>query len=377
MIVSELKIPYHRSFSSLRSVTAMLFVLLLAASAPPASAQVLSGGKENLRVMTYNVYEGADLKTAFSATEPNQFLVAVGAILANVQATNPPARAVAIARQIGKANPTLVSLQEVTEWRSCPANSMLNDCASGSSPAVLYDLLNLVKDALQSQGLSYKEVGRVSTNELKAPAITGTGLVMVYYTQRSAILARADIDPSQLQLSNVQSAPFYAKLTIPTAVGNFEVHRAWISVDVKFHSKDFRLIDTQLEAFDPSVNYLQGVELLTGPANISKPVVIAMDSNSKANPPANPFTPTYTNFLINGFNDAWAETEGEDAGPTGVQDPTLTNQVSQVTQRIDMILLHGNLKAEETTLYGGHKADRTNGLWPSDHLGVAATLSTE
>lgn len=375
MIVNELKTPHHGGYSPLRFVMAMFFVLLLAASAAPVPAQVLSEGKGNLRVMTYNVYEGADLTPAFSATTQQQFVAAVSAILANVQATNPPVRAVGIARQIGKAEPTLVSLQEVTEWKTCPANSTLTGCVS--PPTVLYDLLNLVKDAIQAQGLLYKEVGRVTTNELNAPAVTSAGPVIVFYTQRSAILARADIDPSELQLSNVQSAQFNAKLTVQTAVGPIDVHRAWISVDVKLHDKSFRLIDTQLEAFDPPTNYSQGEELISGPANTPKPVVIAMDSNSKANPPANPFTPTYTNFLINGFKDAWTETQGEAPGPTGVQDPSLLNPVSLVSQRIDLILLHGDLNAKAVALFGGQASDKTNGLWPSDHLAVAARLGTE
>jgi endonuclease/exonuclease/phosphatase family metal-dependent hydrolase len=376
MKVNELKKHSDRRLRQWGFLTVLFLEMLMAVSVPvPASAQVLSEGKGNLRVMTYNVYEGADLKVAFSAKTQQEFVAAVSAILANVQATNPPARAVAIARQIGKANPTLVSLQEVTEWKTCPANATMTGCAS--APVVLYDLLNLVKDALQTQSLPYKEVGRVITNEFNAPAITNTGSVIVFYTQRSAILARADIDPTELRLCNVQSAKYDAKLTIPTVVGNFVVQRAWISVDAKFHDKDFRLIDTQLEAFDPATNYSQGQELISGPAETSKPVVIAMDSNSRANPPADPFTPTYTNFLVNGFKDAWTETQGDAPGATGVQDPSLMNPVSQVTQRIDLILLHGNLDAKAVELFGGQQADKTNGLWPSDHLGVAARLGTE
>jgi hypothetical protein len=376
MKVKELKKSNDRRLWPLRLVAAMFLVLLLAVSVAPGSAQVLSEGKGNLRVMTYNVYEGADLTIAFTAQTQQQFLAAVGAILANVQATDPPARAVAIARQIGKANPTLVSLQEVTEWKTCPANATLTGCAS--PPTVLYDLLNLVKDALQAQGLSYKEVGRVTTNELTAPAITNAGAVIVFYTQRSAILARADINSHELQLSNIQSAQFNATLTVPIAGGGtFVVHRAWISADVKFHQTSFRFIDTQLDAFDPVTNYNQGQELISGPADTSLPVVIAMDSNSRANPPANPFTPTYTNFLISGFKDAWTETMGDAPGATSGQDPTLMNPVSQVTQRVDQILLHGDLDAKATELFGGQTSDKTNGLWPSDHLAVAARLGTE
>lgn len=174
-------------------------------------------------------------------------------------------------------------------------------------------------------------MARVTANYLTAPAITNSGPRIVFYTQRSVILARADIDSSELQLPNIQSAQFNATLRITVAGNSIDVHRAWVSVDAKFHGTSFRFIDTQLEAFNPTVNYLQGEELLTGPANTSQPVVIAMDSNSKASPPVDPFTPTYTNFLANGFTDAWTETQGDAAGPTCCQLPSLLNPVSIVS----------------------------------------------
>jgi hypothetical protein len=372
----ELRIPRDRALTRVKYSAALLFTFSLTLwAAVPASAQVLSQGKGNLRVMTYNVYEGADLSVAFSAQTQMEFLTDVGAILASVQATNPPARAEAIAARIGKAQPTLVSLQEVTEWKTCPANSTLTDCLA--PPTVLYDLLNLVKDALQTQGYSYKEVARVDVNELIAPAITTTGAVIAFYTQRSAILARADISAGQLRFSNVQSSKFDANLTIPTVLGPFTVNRAWLSADVKYHDASFRFIDTQLESFDPNINYQQGQELLSGPANTPKPVIIAMDSNSKANPPENPFSPTYFNLLFNGFMDAWTEALGDAPGPTCCQDPSLLNPGSIVTDRVDLILLRGNLNAEAIQLFGGQTSDKTAGLWPSDHVGVAARLETD
>ena len=360
--------PWH-----LRFAAAVFFAILLATSAAARVwPQTFPKGKGSLRVMTYNVYEGADLTTAFTAEDQTHFVAAISAILANVRATNPPVRAEAIARQIGKARPTLVSLQEATQWSTCPTTDYQS--CSGSQ-TVLFDFLDLLKHALQAQGLNYREVGRVTVNELHAPEMTGAGRAIVFYTQRSAILARADIDPHELQLSNVQSARFNATHTVPIAGGGtFVIHRAWISVDVKFHQTSFRIIDTQLEAFDPGANYDQAEELITGPARTSLPVVIAMDSNSKANPPANEFTPTYTNFLKNGFKDAWTETHGDAPGLTSGQDPTLLNPVSKVSQRIDLILLHGGLDARAVKLFGGKRADRTSGLWPSDHLAVAASL---
>jgi hypothetical protein len=305
-----------------------------------------------------------------------QLAIAVGQILASVQATNPPARADVVAKQIGEAQPTLVSLQEVTEWRTCPASQDFSTCTS--APTVLYDLLNLVKNALQAQGLEYHEVGRVTANNLAAPTVIGGVPTLVFYTQRSAILARTDINPNELQISNVQSAQFDNFLPLTILGQDFSVHRAWISTDVKFHDTRFRFIDTQLESFHPGINYLQGQELLDGPvASTTLPVIIAMDSNSPANLPADSFAPTYANFIQHDFEDAWTEANPGAAGLTCCQLGTLLNPTSVVTTRVDVILLSGNLRAVAADLFGGKTSDRTSGLWPSDHVSVAARLGSE
>ncbi len=368
----------QRVWPRILRVFGMLFLALFLASwaALPTNAQVLAQGKGNLRVMTYNVYEGADLSTAMGATSFEQLAIDVGQILASVQATNPPARAAAVATQIGKAQPTLVSLQEVTEWRTCPATQDFSSCTA--APTVLYDLLNLVKNALQAQGFSYYEVGRVTANGLAAPTMVGGVPTLVFYTQRSAILARADIDPSELQVSNVQSAQFNNFIPLTILGQDFSVHRAWIAADVKFHDTSFRFIDTQLESFHPGINYLQGQELLDGPvAGTTLPVIIAMDSNSPANLPSDPFAVTYANFIGHGFEDAWTEANPGTAGLTCCQLGTLLNPTSIVTTRVDLILLHGDLRALAADLFGGNTTDRTAGLWPSDHVGVAARLTDE
>ena len=70
----ELRIPRDRSSTRLVFLAALLLAFLLTPwAAVPASAQALSQGKGNLRVMTYNVYEGADLSVAFTAQTPMEF----------------------------------------------------------------------------------------------------------------------------------------------------------------------------------------------------------------------------------------------------------------------------------------------------------------
>lgn len=220
-------------------------------------------------------------------------------------------------------------------------------------------------------------MARVTTNQIQGPAITNSGHVIVFYEQRSAILARADIDPDVLQLSKIQSGLFNAKLTLNVGGNPVDVHRAWISVDVKFYGTSFRFIDTQFEAFDPKVNHDQAEELLAGPANTAEPVVLAMDSNSKADLPRNATSPTYYDLLQRGFTDAWTQAEGDSPGLTCCLESSMPNHRSTVIKRIDLILLRGDLKADSAQVLGGEVSDKTSGLWPSNHLAVVARLETE
>ena len=104
--------PSWKSEAPLQTVRALLLLgVIVVASAwtlTPASAQSLSAGEGNLRVMTYNLYEGAELSVALGSQTFPEFLAAVTTILNNVKASNPPERAAAVAGRIRKARSTLV-----------------------------------------------------------------------------------------------------------------------------------------------------------------------------------------------------------------------------------------------------------------------------
>jgi len=85
-------------------------VLVQAYLCPLSLGQSLSNGDGDLRVMTYNANEGTDFQQVQAATNPEQFLIAVGQTIVQVRATNPPARMQALAKQIIAASPALVSL---------------------------------------------------------------------------------------------------------------------------------------------------------------------------------------------------------------------------------------------------------------------------
>jgi len=124
------------------------------------------------------------------------------------------------------------------------------------------------------------------------------------------------------------------------------------------------------------VREAQGAELRAGPANTSLPVIVAMDSNAQAFPL--PQDPTYVDFIAAGYKDVWQELFPSLPGLTCCQSESDNNPVSQLYQRIDLILTLGNVVAQDIALFGANSSTRTpDGLWPSDHAGVAAQLNVQ
>lgn len=340
-----------------------------------AHGQALSNGAGDLRVMTYNANEGTDFLEVQSASNPLQFLVAVGQTITQVRETNPAERMQALAKQIIAAAPALVSLQEVDRWSTGALDPSSFTCGSMT---LEFDMLQELQAALAAQGAHYQLA--VRAQQYAFPPTPGLILpgtfVCVQVVNYVAILARTDLDPSKFQWSNPQSAQYKSTLLFPTPIGTLPLPRAWVSVDAISHGNGFRFIGTHLESVDANIRKLQGAELRNGPANTSLPVVLAMDSNAQAAPL--PQDPAYIDFGAAGYADVWSEIFPSVLGFTCCQAELDNNAVSQLSQRIDLILTLGPVGAQNIALFGAKPASRTvDGLWPSDHAGVAAQLVIE
>ena len=354
------------------SLLGLTVILSLTATVVPAFAQNSAG---RLVVMTYNVNEGTDFLQVLSATNALQFLLGVGEIVDQVQGTNPPERMQAVAAQILLAKPTLVSLQEVDKWYQGAFNPVTGTCGT---MALKYDMLQELTEAIAAQGGHYQVITHVPEITLPAtPGLTPEGaFVCAALTDDNVILARSDLNPRSFQWSNLQSGEFAAFVPFTTPTGTVPITRSWASVDVQFHGSIFRFIGTHLESFVPPVREAQGAELRAGPANASLPVIVAMDSNAQAFPL--PQDPTYTDFIEAGYSDVWQELFPSDPGLTCCQNESDNNRESELYQRIDLILTLGNVEGQNISLLGADPSTRTaDGLWPSDHAGVATQLTIE
>jgi hypothetical protein len=233
-------------------------------------------------------------------------------------------------------------------------------------------LQELLSD-LSAQGGHYKVA--VQVIQYAFPPTPGlippSDYICVSVNDYNVTLARTDLPSWIFQWSNPQSGIFVNELVLQTPIGPVPLPRSWNSVDAQFLGHSFRYINTHLESFDATIRELQGGELRAGPATTNLPVVIAMDSNAQAFPL--PQDPTYSDFMSAGYHDVWSEIFPRIAGLTCCQDEADNNPVSELYQRIDLVLTLGKVDPWEVRRIGATPRSRLqDGLWPSDHTAVAA-----
>ncbi|WP_328876017.1 endonuclease/exonuclease/phosphatase family protein [Streptomyces sp. NBC_00287] len=330
-----------------------------------------------LRVLTRNMYLGADLRPVLGATDNASVIAAVTRVYAQVEATNFPERAEAMADEIADSDPHLVGLQEVKLWRSqTPADFS----PTPNATVVEYDFLQTLLDELAARGKHYAAVATSTNSDREIPRSTPTGLQDIRLTDHDVILARTDLPAKRFSVANPQQGRFDARLVIPHPVlGSIAFPQGWAAVDATLGGRTMRVVNTHLEALSPAVQARQGAELLDGPLDTELPTVLLGDLNSAAGGvgavPGMSDTPTYANFLAAGFRDVWTETRRRDPGFTCCQAPDLRNPTSTLSQRLDYVLFRNGFEAVRAERVGEEPADRTpSGLWPSDHAGVAAAL---
>jgi endonuclease/exonuclease/phosphatase family metal-dependent hydrolase len=346
----------------------MLLIALLVipgAGVAQANGTPAPNRHRTLTVMTRNLYLGVDLLPLF-VVPPEQVPAQVAANWAMVQATDFPARATALAREVEEAEPDLIGLQEAMLWRI----QSPGDFFTGNTPAtdVVYDFVAILLAELEARGRHYAVIAEVTGLDGELPSNTGDDLRLTF---RNVILARTDLPASELKLSNAQTGNFATNLVVPLGGQAFTILRGWAAVDVKVRGKSLRFVTTHLEAFSELVQVAQADEVLAGPANTNLPVVLVGDFNSNANGSG---TATYGNLITAGFADAWPLARA-DSGFTCCQAEDLRNETSLLSERIDLALFRGDFTVDEVDILGETAADRTDsGLWPSDHAGIVATL---
>ncbi len=344
------------------------------------SADVLSGSGM-LTVMTRNLYVGTDVDVILSATNPNDIPILAARAFQDLQNTNFPERAMALAKEIFEAKPHLVGLQEVSLFRiQTPGDAVYG----GTVPAeqVYQDFLQILVDALESYGLEYEVAGIIQNADVELPMLTGQNPLTfsdIRLTDHDVVLARKDV-----QVADVVTKNYMVKLTVPDA--GIEIPRGFVALTATIDGKSYRFADTHLEpAWNEDalkIQMAQAQELLMHMMPVKNmPVILAGDFNSQA-----PYGETYRMVTTaNKYTDAWMRNECDDNpdGFTYGHDADLLNEEPAFWERIDFIFVKNRLPGQRGpvfgpfygTVVGDEVQDKTpSGLWPSDHGGVVVWM---
>ena len=143
--------------------------------------------------------------------------------------------------------------------------------------------------------------------------------------------------------------------------------RGWVSADVFYRGKSFRIVGAHLDSALALFEVPQGLELLAGPANTTLPVIVAGDLNCDCSNPKDAMYATCGNFSNVGFTDAWAVVQPDELG--------YTKYLPVKTMRSDYVMVRGRFAVQAAIIVGDQDSNKTqSGLWPSDHAGVVVRL---
>ena len=359
-----------------------------------------------VKVMTRNLYLGADLGPAINSTSGDGFIDANGQIVRDVVTNDFTTRAQGLAAEIRSKSPDLVGLQEVALWRSGPLNDGAPFTCSGDSvdtkppfdcaftaSTVRYDFLTLLMDQLNAGKQRYRVVKANPEFDFEAPAdfngtpgdgdipgVNSNGEENDRLTMRDVILAKVG---TRVKTSNVQTGHYHT-LFEPTVGGLLTVHviRGWLSADVKVgDSPKFRFVDTHLEAFgDPTIRAAQAKELVKK-GNVADPkgklpVVLVCDCNSDDDTvsPTNGDRLAYRALTKRGYVERSTDNPLGCCLNTSILTLAGGGDASDFDHQVDHILTDDpkHVKLVNSSVTGRSPA---NGFWDSDHAGLFSTLS--
>jgi endonuclease/exonuclease/phosphatase family metal-dependent hydrolase len=363
------------------------------AAAPAAEAGKKKKKTVPVKLMTRNIFLGADLSPALNADSAQEFIAANGAILREVDQTNFPLRAQGLAAEIASKRPDVIGLQEVAHWRTGdtpgePHQSSADAQSEFTATETKYDFLTLLQAQLAARGLDYDPAVVKEEFDFEAPTdydgdpnngILG-GEIQGRLTMRDVILVNDD-SKVKAKLKNPQTGT-YSSLFTPTISGiQVPVLRGWTAGDVtvqKGKGKDkvkrkFRFVNTHFEAFDdetqvPSIRAQQAMEVLAGPASKKRTIMLG-DFNSDTTTEVQPGDAQAFQAILNaGFK------RRATSNPLSCCVSNLfTSPPTEFDHQVDHIVSNMGKKAKlvNSSVTG---LAQVNGLYNSDHAGVFSKL---
>lgn len=312
-----------------------------------------------MRVMTHNVYVGANVDNVIAALatpDPNDDLVALMAAIQTFGATDVVARMDAIAREIDWTRPDVVGLQEV----------FIVDINIPGVATLYADFLQILQGQLAARGLAYDVAVQLDTTDAVLPGVrlqdrdvimVKRGDVVVHETDR-ALFTDNEGDQG----------------------GGFPVVRGWTSILATVGGKTVQVLNTHMasgsDAATAALRELQAAELIAL-ARDDIPVVLMGDLNGQ------PETASQLLLVGAGFADVWAALVPWSDGLTCCHADDLSNPEAAFDERIDYVMTKGFERGRRDVRglilrLGLRPWEKVPGpaydIWPSDHAGLWASL---
>jgi len=369
------------------------------------SASLLSfagaASSAEIEVMTQNQYLGADIAPligAIASGDQAEFNAALIVALRQIADNRSQERFAALAALITQRQPHLVGLQEVWEFKCLPAFAELPGLPAGypcNAPEIAGAFQDHLAGTLVALGPRYRNVGHVQNFAVQSydgfpglPFFFNGVPAFLQVQDRDVILARDDVSTTNVSLPCARPSENGCNFNVDLPLGELlgSVERGFLAVDVTIAGLDYRFFNTHLEvqgnaAIPGEIQALQAYQLIeTALATPdSRRLIVVGDMNSSPSDAPSTLPTPYMLFAANGFYDAWNLRPGATAGMSCCQFEDLSNKVSALNQRIDLIYTREMpRRVQDVRVLGAVSADRTRppgrGLWPSDHASVAARL---
>lgn len=350
-------------------------------SSPPATTPPpVLGPPVDLKVMTRNLFLGADLLPVVTVMTVDEIPPKVKALWTAMQMSDLPGRAKLLAAEIAAARPDVVGLQEaVTFYKQTPSDFSFVAPMNNAS-TVEFDFVAALINELRALGAEYEPAATLENSDVELPAADDAGPFDVRMTDRIAILARKGLPVSGRQSSHYAThVPFTIPISAPVGAPRAPVDlvRGVLLVELTIEGQPVTFATTQLEVSGGPgdvlrpIQEMQARDLVRALEPIKGPLVVTGDFNSPADPPAGPAVMNSYDTVAAAFTDAWTQVNPTLAGFTCCAD--LDNQGLMHQQRIDFILHRGGITTTSAEVVGTSGQTMT-GLRASRHAGVVATL---
>jgi endonuclease/exonuclease/phosphatase family metal-dependent hydrolase len=351
-----------------------------------------------VKVMSRNIYLGADLTEGVRSNSLQGLVNAAGVILNQVDQNDFGKRAVGLAAEVQKNKPDLIGLQEGALWRTEPCNQ---NPLEKKANTVRWDFVKLLLAQINKGKTKYRLViskpefdFEVWANTDGNEATAGEGCPMGSeingrLTMRDAILAKAGVKTSQSK-----SGTFSTLLQVkPAGAIDVDVTRGWTRTTAQVgKGPKFTFVNSHFEAFDSDasnhtnkntdvgngqIREAQAKQMVAkgGPATGKLPVIFLGDFNSDVKTEIKPGDGlAYRALLKAGF------VERSAVKPFGccLNSSLITanggGKTSDFDHKVDHVMTSSpkRIKLVSSSVPG---RSPVNGFWPSDHAGLFSKLT--